>query len=490
MFAQLLDAVLFAEPDGTILAANPAACDLLRMTEDEIRGRGRQGIADPDDSRWQAAMAARAKDGTVRAELKMRRGDGTRFVADLSSTILTAAAGNPRICTIFRDISPRWWAEQRLRATNELSRAVLAGEAPASIMAIAAKHARQMVDATHSGVLTVGQKPGSIVVAAANGPDVAQFVGVEYLPGTLAGRVMKERRPVLIDLSTHPAISSHVTGIRLGPTMMAPMTSADRGFGMLVVARPVGAAPFGDDELEVVAMFAESAAVALAYGGARADAQRLAVLADQDRIARDLHDRVIQQLFAIGLNVQAAQRLAGEHVADRLGRAVADIDDTIIDVRATIYDMQPSQAGSLVSEVQALTVEAGEVLGFLPRVAFHGRVDSSAPAFLTQQLLTVLREALSNVVRHANASEVDVLVAVGDEVMLTVSDNGAGFAEASSVGNGMRNMAQRARALGGDLSVTPARPQGTMLEWRVPLPRPEEAAPSAARSAATPPISR
>ena len=87
-----------------------------------------------------------------------------------------------RACTTFRDITPRWWAEQRLRAVNELSRALLAGEPQGTIMGIAAEHARQMVDATHSGVLTVGKNPGSVVVAAANGPGVAHFVGVEYVP--------------------------------------------------------------------------------------------------------------------------------------------------------------------------------------------------------------------------------------------------------------------------------------------------------------------
>ena len=342
MFAHALDGVLFAAPDGRVFAANPAACELLRMSEEEICRRGRQGVADPADSRWPAAMATRAKNGKVRAELSIRRGDGTRFEVDLSSTIFTDAAGNQRTCTVFHDITQRWWAEQRLRAVNELSRALLAGEASGTIMAITASRARQMVDATHSGVLTVGQKPGSVVVAAANGPDVAHFVGAEYRPGTLAGQIMEAGKPVHIaDLSVHTAVSPDVTGINLGPTLMVPMTSADRSFGMLVVARPVAAAPFGDDELHAVAMFAESAAVALAYGAARADAQRLAVVADQDRIARDLHDRVIQQLFAIGLNVQAAQRLAGEQVEDRLGRAVADIDDTIADVRATIYDLRP-----------------------------------------------------------------------------------------------------------------------------------------------------
>ena len=467
MFAHALDGVMFTEPDGRILAANPAACGMLRMSEEEICDRGREGIAYPGDPRWRAAAAAREKDGKVRAELWVRRGDGTRFVADLSSAVFTDAAGNVRTCTLFHDITPRWWAEQRLRAINELSRALLAGETPGKIMAIVARHACQMVDASHSGVLTVGQKPGSVVVAAANGPGVAHYVGAEYRPGTLAGQIMEAGQPVHIaDLSAHAAVSPDVTGINLGPTLMVPMTSADRSFGMLVVARPAAAAAFSDDELQVVTMFAESAAVALAYGDARADAQRLAVLADQDRIARDLHDRVIQQLFAIGLNVQAAQRLSGEHVEDRLGRAVSDIDDTIADVRATIYNLQPPRKGSLVSEVHTLAAEAGEVLGFLPRVTFHGRADTTAPAY--EQLLTVLREALSNVIRHAKASDVDVTVEVGDDVTLIVTDNGVGLAEMSGAGHGIRNMTQRARALGGDLVVTSVRPSGTKLVWHAP----------------------
>jgi signal transduction histidine kinase len=157
-----------------------------------------------------------------------------------------------------------------------------------------------------------------------------------------------------------------------------------------------------------------------------------------------------------------------------------------IDVRATIYDLQPPREGSLVSEVQTLVAEAGEVLGFMPQVAFHGRVDSSAPPALTQQLLTVLKEALSNVIRHAKPTVVEVLVEVGDQVALTVSDNGAGLADRSSIGNGMRNMSLRARALGGDLSVTAATPKGTRLQWRVPVPGTEEAVPPAGRPAEAP----
>jgi PAS domain S-box-containing protein len=471
MFAHSLDGVMFTAPDGRIFAANPAACEMLRMTEAEICERGREGLADPADTGWQAAFATRAREGKVRTELSMRRGDGSRLMADLSSALFTDPAGNMRACTTFHDITPRWWAEQRLRAVNELSRALLAGDPQGTIMGIAARHARQMADATHSGVLTAGKNPRSVVIAAASGPGVAHFVGAEYRPGTLAGRIMEAGRPVHIaDLSSHAGVSPDVREIRLGPTLMVPMTSADRGFGVIVVARPVAAMPFSDDELRAVEMFAESAAVALAYGEARADAQRLAVLADQDRIARDLHDRVIQQLFAIGLDVQAAQRVAGEPVADRLARVVAGIDDTIADVRATIYGLQPPRKGSLVSAVHILVAEAGESLGFLPRVTFHGRMETSAAA--CDQMLTVLREALSNVVTHANASEVEVTVDVGDEVTLTVADNGVGLADLSGAGNGIRNMTQRARALGGDLRVTSARPRGTRLEWRAPADEP------------------
>jgi PAS domain S-box-containing protein len=471
MFAHSIDGVLFAAPDGRILAANPAACQMLRMTEAEICERGREGLADPADPRLQAALATRAKEGKVRIELSMNRGDGTRFMAELSSAAFTDPEGNKLACTIFHDITRRWWAEQRLRAVNELSRALLAGEPQGTIMGIAAQHARQMVDATHGGVLTVGRRPGSVVVAAASGPGVAHFVGAEYLPGTLAGQIMEAGRPVHIaDLSSHADVSADVAAIGLGPTLLVPMTSAERGFGMIVVARPAAATPFSDEELRAVTMFAESAAVALAYGEARAGAQRLAVLADQDRIARDLHDRVIQQLFSIGLDVQAAQRLTGDHAADRLGRVVAGIDDTIADVRATIYDLRPPREGSLVSEVHLLAAEAGESLGFLPTVVFQGRMETSAAA--CQQMLTVLKEALSNVVRHANASEVEVIVDIGDEVALTVADNGVGLAEMSGAGNGIRNMTQRARALGGDLRVTSAWPTGTRLEWRAPLTEP------------------
>ncbi len=467
MFAHSLDGIMFTAPEGRIFAASPAACEMLRMTEAEICAHGWECFADPADSRWQAALAAQAKEGKVRAELTMRRGDGTRFMAELCSAVFTDAAGNERTCTTFHDISPRWWAEQRLRAVNELSRALLAGEPQSTIMGIAVKRARQMVDAANGGVLAVGKSPGSVVITATSGPGVAHFAGAEYVPGTLAGRILEGGQPVQIaDLSARTDVAPEVAAIRLGPALMVPMTSADQSFGMIVVTRPAGAAPFSDEETGAVAMFAESAAVALAYGEARASAQRLAVLADQDGTARELHDRIIQQLFAIGLDVQAAQRLAGGHAADRLGRVAAGLDDTIADVRATIYDLQPPRTGNLFSQVHILVAEAGESLGFLPTVAFRGRMEASAAAF--EQMLTVLREALSNVIRHANASQVEVTVDIGDEVALIVADNGVGLAGMSGAGHGILNMTQRARALGGDLLVAPAQPTGTRLEWRAP----------------------
>jgi two-component sensor histidine kinase len=236
------------------------------------------------------------------------------------------------------------------------------------------------------------------------------------------------------------------------------------------VARLSGTAVFSHDELGVVEMFARSASVALAYGEAQAANERLAVLDDQDRIARDLHDRIIQRLYAIGLGVQATQRMADMPVLDRLSRTVADIDETIADIRATIYDLQPQGNETLAGRVRAMVYETRDAFGFLPRVACYGPPDADVPAGVADQLIAVLREALTNVIRHARASAVDVAVSVGEELMLTVSDNGKGLAARSVAGEGLRNMTQRARGLGGELSVSRARPSGTRLEWRVPIP--------------------
>jgi signal transduction histidine kinase len=174
--------------------------------------------------------------------------------------------------------------------------------------------------------------------------------------------------------------------------------------------------------------------------------------------------------------------------AGRLREIVAELDGVISDIRTTIFDLQtdPSLRGGLRAGVLQLTVDAGERLGFSPRVRFDGPVDTAVDREAAEQLLTVLRESLSNVIRHAGASEVEVQVSAGTDLVLVVADDGTGptVTQANGFGFGLRNMETRAAALGGTFALRRHEPAGTLVEWRVPLAT-FSASGTASRTAAT-----
>lgn len=223
-------------------------------------------------------------------------------------------------------------------------------------------------------------------------------------------------------------------------------------------------------EREMLASFADQAALALDRGQAVADRQELALISDRERIARDLHDVVIQRLFATGLQLQGvAAMTTSAEVARRLDETVSALDDTIKAIRGTIFELQNKQAASLRSEIRNLVREYVPVLGYTPAVRTSGPVDTAVPAHVAEQLLPVLREAVSNVARHALAdrAEIDVRVSAHD-LVLTVSDDGTGIPPERTE-SGLRNARRRALDLGGSMELVAGAPRGTTLVWSVPL---------------------
>jgi signal transduction histidine kinase len=236
-------------------------------------------------------------------------------------------------------------------------------------------------------------------------------------------------------------------------------------------------------QVDVVQLFAVQAAVALGYRRARQLVQELLLVSDRERIARDLHDSVIQRLFAVGLTLEAAARLPRADIGERLHQAVTDIDDTIRSIRTAIFGLEPrtGKVPGLRRQVLDLTVSAAPSLGFEPSVRFTGPVDSLATGRIAEHLLAVLREALSNIARHARAHHVEVTVAAADDFTLTVDDDGVGQPgvpgvphalheprEPTRIGHGLKNMAERAKQLGGTMAIGAREPAGTRVTWRVP----------------------
>ncbi|MFC0111100.1 GAF domain-containing sensor histidine kinase [Kibdelosporangium aridum] len=306
--------------------------------------------------------------------------------------------------------------------------------------------------------------------------------GVEHLTGTpveiegtASGLVFRTGQPVLIDHYGEAAASWQGDDgkllKKLGSAAIVPLPAGDEPLGVLLLVRLRHEPLFEQADLDLLRNFAAHVAMAVQYSRARADQQRLVVFEDRERIARDLHDLVIQRVFATGMALEAAAAVIAtdpEDAATRVRRAVEDLDTTIQEIRTTVFALQHQSTESLRSLVLATVDAAKAALGFTPSLRFRGPVDTSVPGEVSEQLLPVLREALSNIARHARATTASVEVALGGDLMLRITDNGVGIPEGGRR-SGLANMSTRATRLGGTFT-TESTKSGTTLCWRVPLP--------------------
>jgi signal transduction histidine kinase len=243
-------------------------------------------------------------------------------------------------------------------------------------------------------------------------------------------------------------------------------------FGNLYLTDKVDAEEFSELDEELAVGLASAAAVAIDNARLHAELQSLTLMQDRERIARDLHDTVIQRLFATGLTLQATARLVAERsdVATRLEQAVDDLDETIKHIRSAIFGLSATarRSGGLGDLVLALVRESTPVLGFEPSLFVDGPVDSAVTDTVAADLLATLREMLTNVARHARASRVEISLVAGSEVVLSVTDDGVGPGEVTGRGRGLANMSARAAHHSGVMSIVTAPSGGTIVTWRVP----------------------
>jgi signal transduction histidine kinase len=324
-----------------------------------------------------------------------------------------------------------------------------------------------------------GADPDEVVLQIAVGTQAEAVLGERFAAAeTITARVMETAQTIAFeDLSR----DSHVTQpqVRLGtvgPAVFAPLGPRGNVLGSLSVSRRVGGEPFAPRDVEVLEQFATQASVVIEQGRVREDLHRLSLLEDQERIARDLHDTVIQRLFATGLSLQGATRLIREDEArGRVESAVDELDTVVRHIRTVIFDVETSRtsAGALRRRVLDVAREAARPLGFQPQVSFDGPVEVEITGAVADDLLATLREALSNVARHANAHAAHIEVAAADdEVALTLRDDGDGVDDAKREGgNGLANMRTRAARHGGSCTLSDASEGGTVVEWRVPYRR-------------------
>jgi signal transduction histidine kinase len=386
------------------------------------------------------------------------------------SALATAAGVAIENARLYQDARRR---ERWLQATAEISTALLSGTAPGQVLDLVVRRAREMCDADLATVALADDASEELDVRVADGryAEELQHVRVPF-DEALAGEVYRTGASrALVDAEEEARKSGIASRAPLGPTLMVPLGVGASARGVLTVANVSGHAAFGEHVQRLLETFAVQAAVALELAERRRDAERLVVLEDRDRIAKDLHDTVIQRLFAIAMTLMSAMKITQKRdVAVRVQRAVDDLDDTIRQVRSTVFALQATgeDEPTLRSRLFGVIDGAAESLGFAPAMRLDGLLDTVVDEATGEHLIAVLREALSNAARHAHATRVDVSVVAGADLLLRVADDGVGIPETGRR-SGLANMASRAKGLGGEFDVRPGETGGTVLEWRVPL---------------------
>lgn len=387
-------------------------------------------------------------------------------------TALAAAAGvaieNARLYEEARG-RERW-----LRASAEVTRKLLSGTEPGEVLDLVTGQAREMAGADLAVLALPEGERRQLVIRHAAGENAASALGLVLPDTSLSAGVLAAGEPVTVADFSADSRAAQVARERLGlgPAVLFPLGGPGNVRGVLTVGRRPGSMPLAHPVVEMVGSFAAQAAVALELADARRDAEQVTVLQDRERIARDLHDLVIQRLYATGMSLQGALPLISRpEVAERVNRAVDALDDTIKEIRSAIFALQARhdvKEPATRERVLEIIDEMTGPLGFAPSLRLAGDLDAHVPEDVAAQMLSALREALSNAARHAAARRVDVTVEAADALVLVVCDDGRGMT-GSTRRSGLANLAERARQLGGVMQVGPADGGGTQVRWQVPL---------------------
>lgn len=400
------------------------------------------------------------------------KADGQPFSDDDEVLVqaLAAAAGiavdNARL---FEESRTR---EAWIEATRDIGTQMLAGADPAMVFRLIAEEALTLMAgaATLVAVPLDDEAPACEVddlviveVAGEISPAVKQMTVA--VSGTSIGGVFHDRTPRRFD-----RLDLAVDGpVEPGPALVLPLRAADTVAGVLVALRSADEQPFSDKQLDMMAAFADQAALAWRLATAQRQMREVEILTDRDRIARDLHDHVIQRLFAVGLTLQgAAPRARVPAVRESIYSSIDDLQEIIQEIRSAIFDLHagPSRATGLRHRLD-------KVIDQLAIPALHTTVQYTGPLSVVDTVLAnhaeaVLREAVSNAVRHANATSLAINVSVVDDVRVEVVDDGVGIS-GDITESGLRNLRQRADDAGGEFTVENMPTGGTLLRWSAPL---------------------
>jgi len=403
---------------------------------------------------------------------------------------LAAAAGvaieNARLYEEARR-QQRW-----LSATAEVTRHLLSGAEPGDALSMITEKALEMTGADLVMVSLPMPDGRHVRIESAAGAGAEQALGlVVPLQNSITAHVLStgERLSIPDYLADERVSDAAKERLGLGTLEVVPLGAPGKVRGVLAAGRRHGATPLPAAAADMLATFAAQASIGLELAEHRKQAEQMKVFEDRDRIAKDLHDLVIQRLYATGMSLQGVtSMITVPEVADRVSRSVDALDDTIREIRSAIFALQAhpeARPAALRARILFVAQEMVPALGFAPSLQLTGPLDTRVPAQVAEHMLTALRESLSNAARHAGASQVHVTVSVDDELVLTVRDNGVGLRPGGRR-SGLRNLQERALALGGTLVTRAAEDgaggrggrgdrgdRGTEIVWTVPLGKPE-----------------
>ena len=407
--------------------------------------------------------------------LTEKRGAREFSAEDERSLLVLATQAGVAIAnaSLYQEVKRR---ERWLEALREVTLGILEGGDANSLLVSIAEHARELAGADAAQILTTTSSAGLLDVVAAVGAYAQQVQG-QSVPAakSISGEVIETGKPLHTDDATAHG-HAYQPIIRLGhvgPAIFVPLRVRGRATGTLMVANLKGGRLFDEGTIRLVETFADQASVAIEYGRAQRNLQRLGLMDERERIAKELHDGIIQSLFAVGMGLQStALQAVSPETGNRIEAAVGELDRVIRDLRNYIFGLRPGILADRQLD-QALSA-LGEEVQASSHVLIEVNVDAALAADLSSrshEIVQITREALSNVARHAQAKHSEVRLArQGSKAVLTIEDDGIGFdVRGDSAGNGLRNMRERAAAMGGAVRLTSNAGKGTRLRLTLPV---------------------
>jgi PAS domain S-box-containing protein len=457
-------AIFMVDPTGHVMSWNSGAERIKGYTAEEILGLHVSVFYPPDavaDGLPEHSLKVAREAGRFEGEGWRLRKDGRRFWADVVITAVHDESGTLRgFSKVTRDITERKRAQDRLAAATEVGQAILSGEDSEHVLALVCRRARELVDAATAVIAMREAGSSRLEIAVVDGEGAEALRGVRVL-----------------DEGPGASVASFEAALRaagLGPAVVVPLLAGGRSLGTLGLANRPDSAPFSAEAELVIQLFAGQAAVAIEYSNARDELRRLDVMEERERIGRELHDGVIQALFAVGMNLQAtALRVGRPELEERLDASVAEIDRAIRDLRNYIFGLRPGILADrqLAQAIQQLAAEVERESG-VTMVTDLDPATSAALASAAGDVVQLVRESLSNVARHAEATTCRVsLRTVAGRAVLEIDDDGRGFDPTTGqvVGQGLGNLRARAESMGGELEIGSRNGEGTTITVELPL---------------------